>query len=557
MFKNNKELNKKTRTDYIKTILVVACLSFMIIGVAFYFFLIRDFGEMIITMEAEESIMIGNPFNVSIVLDNKTDDKVTDISASLILPSGVVFADGRKDVRRMIRIQEIPSQSVQKIDFTVIVTYPSENKYFNAEIEYMPAILGRTIKTDRELSVLITDWISLEIKTPSQIISGEEFTWELFYKNNSDKNLRANLKLDLPEEMVFRGASESSINIGPNAEGVIKFNSYVVMKEGERFKIRATAIGKINDQEYVLGENEAEIIISSSPLSINIIAPHRDGVALRLGEEFVYTVIIKNNSDIALNNVSVITNLIGEMFADNVLETVEHTPSSMPSLTTIAPGASVEILVPVKISDSYPIYNLDDKNFTSKINVIAESKMASPQNIRIININSLEQRIIGKIRMTAHAMYRDAASRIINEGVFPPIVGSQTEYSIHWNIINYATNMSGVEVLASLPRGVRFLRQVRVDAGELVIDERSGSLSWKIENVQPGTGVISSPISLIFQIQATPEEEHRGTYMTLIEDMVITANDDFTNRVFSSNINRINTELPNDPTVREREGRVR
>lgn len=230
----------------------------------------------------------------------------------------------------------------------------------------------------------------------------------------------------------------------------------------------------------------------------------------------------------------------------------------MPELGEINPGKSAVVTFKVKIADTYPIKKLNDRDFTLKITARIESPTVpyAIKAIKTVNMASLEQKIAGKADVVVEAFYRDAVSGVVNDGVFPPTVGQITEYSVHWKLVNYSTDMSEVEISAEIPPGVEFVKQVKVDAGEFSSDE-SNRIIWKIPKILATTGILSKPVTAIFQVKAVPEARHVGSYMPLLGPTNITAKDDFTESAFSAFKEFITTELPSDKTVSPADGIVR
>jgi hypothetical protein len=117
--------------------------------------------------------------------------------------------------------------------------------------------------------------------------------------------------------------------------------------------------------------------------------------------------------------------------------------------------------------------------------------------------------------------------------------------------------MSDVEVSAELPPGVDFVGEPQIDAGEFESIEEENKVIWKIPKVLATTGILSEPISAIFQIRAVPLPGHIGGYMPILGPTSVSAKDDFTGRQTSSFQEFLTTELKGDPTVRSEDGIVR
>jgi len=556
------------KESYKGTVLAVIGVSFIAIAITAFIFFTRDSRGIYLTLEVEGPVKIGEPFDIAVILNNQSSEEISNINASMILPAGVIFTDRHKALRQTVEIQNISAETFKRQVFAVVITEFAENKIFQAEAEYFSALLGRRVKDSAELSVSVGKWLDLSIKAPDEVTSGEEFEWNITYINNADTSLDMNLEIQIPQELKT-DLPQARIRMAGKESQTETFTGSVVMEEGKRFTIKAIARGMIGEQEYILGETSAEILIASSPLSLVISSNKESGAPLSLNEELTYNLSFSNNSNIAMQNILVTADLQGIMFdmatidsqgeVDSLKGEVLWNQSNTPALASLAPGATYNVNFSVKIKESYPIRRLNDKNFTVNVNANISSPTILPgvKADRTANVASITQNIEGKLRVSARAFYRDAVNRVLNEGVFPPIADEPTEYSIHWEVANYSTDMSDIQVYADLPFGVEFVEQVRVDVGELLFDSTRRRVSWQIPKILATTGVLNRPIIAIFQIRATPSLEHIEYYMPLLEPTHIRAVDDFTKTNFSAVHRYLTTELQDDKTVKPQEGIVR
>ncbi|MFA4999148.1 MAG: hypothetical protein WC519_00155 [Parcubacteria group bacterium] len=566
--KKDEQSDKRPKTNYKGTVRTVAGISLLAIAVAAYFFFGRNAGGAALTVETEGPVRIGEPFDISVTLENKSDGEISEASISLALPSGTSFADEQGDLRRTGKIKSIPAGSFERETFRVVITEFSEDKVFKAEAEYLPLSLGRTIKTSKDLSIKVEKWLSLELRAPDKVVSGEEFEWVLSYANDTDKDWNVDLAVETPDALKTE-LPEKRIKVAAGERKSEAFTASIIMEENKNFEIKATAKGNVEGKEYVLADAMADVMIATSPLSLNISGTKRITEALSPGEQVAYSLSFRNNSDTVMKNISLKATLVGEMFDVSSVEsagsinagakTITWDIGSTPGLAELNPSESKSLSFSVKLVDTYPIKRLNDRNFTVGIDARIESPTIpyTLKTVKTVNVVSLTQKVAGKAEAIAKAFYRDAGAGIINEGPFPPVVGTPTEYSIHWGLVNYSTDMSDVSVSAELPPGVEFVKQVKVDAGEFSADPMAKKITWKVPKVLATTGVLSEPISAIFKIKATPNAGQADGYMPILGPTNITAADDFTGFSFSGFQEYLTTELPADSTVKAEEGIVR
>lgn len=82
-----------------------------------------------------------------------------------------------------------------------------------------------------------------------------------------------------------------------------------------------------------------------------------------------------------------------------------------------------------------------------------------------------------------------------------------------------------------------------------------GEVIWEVGKIKPGTGILEDPLTAAFQISFTPEMAQKGKIATLINEIRISAKDQWTGLLLSTNGEAIDTTLPHDPTVKD--GKIR
>ena len=80
-------------------------------------------------------------------------------------------------------------------------------------------------------------------------------------------------------------------------------------------------------------------------------------------------------------------------------------------------------------------------------------------------------------------------------------------------------------------------------------------ITWEIGKVKPGIGTLEDPLIAVFQISFTPEIVQRGEIAALINEVRVSAKDQWTGLLLSVSDETIDTTLPDDPTVKSGEVR--
>ena len=176
---------------------------------------------------------------------------------------------------------------------------------------------------------------------------------------------------------------------------------------------------------------------------------------------------------------------------------------------------------------------------------------------KTVNTSILETKVAGRVTLYPGGFFRDAQSGILNNGPFPPRVGVPTNFTIHWAISNFATDVDNVEVRARLEDGVNFTGNVKGNTDSLPeFDANTREVVWRVGRLLATTGVIGEKPEAVFQIEAIPSQSFIGKYFPLLGNVSVQGADEFTGTQISSTAQAITTRLLGDPTVKEGDGLV-
>ncbi len=164
-------------------------------------------------------------------------------------------------------------------------------------------------------------------------------------------------------------------------------------------------------------------------------------------------------------------------------------------------------------------------------------------------------KINSRLVLSVKGYYNDDG-RIKNSGPIPPKVGETTSYTIHWQILNLANDVQNVEIKSVLPNWVAWTGETIDQNKELQYDERTGSVIWQAGNIPANTGIVSPIKEIVFQVNIKPIITQKDMLVRLLEETIITGKDNFTEENLETKISPLSTDLPNDPSVSEKEGKV-
>lgn len=563
----------------VRIFFIVLCVIALSLAGAYYFGVFGagggDGAQLI--FKAPDAIFYGVPFELSVGVGNNSAEAWHDVSLSLSLPAGVVFADGAGSKSVGVKQLGILGEgSLTDIKFALVAIQvaPDEKKPASedAATAALSGVEARLIyslgksatvfeKRDIWRAPAFAPAVTVALTLPETIKSGEALKIKIDYANAADADMNGlSLHMQYPEGFVFEKATSDADaygadwNIGALPKGSkdsITIFGHMNTVAASEFTavVRRDAMGSLQP----IAEARAAVAVEEPPLTVAIDINDSPDYVARLGETLTYTVAYSFDTGISLKGgvtvralptselfdfATVMVNDGGSLRADSathapqIIWRVEHPDTE---------GGSVSFSVRVK--NEYGIKRLSDRNFTLKVRAEAQAGTT---------IGSVEReiKVSGDTRVEARGYFRDAASGMINKGVAPPVVGMPTEYTVHWTLKNYGTDVKNIVVRAKLEPGVRF-----VGAGKSTLDSKpsydavSGEVAWKIDRMSATTGVLGSPPEAIFQIEGTPSTYMRGMPMPLVAATAVAALDDFTGVTLSGSAPEITTALPDDPTV--------
>jgi len=565
------------RIDMRKIIFGIGILVIIIGTMAFWFF--SRVGRPSVGLEfmSPSEVAVGEAFQMKVGFSNFSGSVLKNVRLVLSLPDGAFFVGSNSDHRaEELAIGDLGPGSIPapKTFDLVIVEGSQSIKKFEAKLIYSVAPNDKIVfESDAETDVRVGQpAVNLEMKTPKSVFSGENFEITVKYKNNTKNNFENfALQLSYPSIFQFENASEKPSRddnyweigiLEPNSETEFIIKGSVIGQEGSVANFAAELSTEVQGKRYAVNKQAANVEVSVAPLSLAFKVNNSSAYAAKLSDSLKYTISYKNSSDFALQNVKVSAHFVGELFDfstvrsdatfNSFTNTFTWTAAEDSRLASLDPGGGGDLSLTIRLKDAFLINKLGDKNFVLRVDGQIESPTVPPgvDALKTVSVGTTETKVAGNIEVDVLAFYRDAVSGILNSGPFPPRVDQPTEYTIHWKLKNYATDVSNVVVSAYLQSGSQFTGKTKSTIGEApVYDQGSGKVIWSITNLSATRGVVGSQVEAVFQVVLAPNSNQVGKFVDILSKTDVEAKDDFTGVVLTNSDSKLTTELPDDPTV--------
>ena len=265
-----------------------------------------------------------------------------------------------------------------------------------------------------------------------------------------------------------------------------------------------------------------------------------------------------NNLDTKVNDLVITAKIYGNAlnrktinvdqgYYDSSQGVITWDKNSQGKLAEINPGDSGSVnfsLSPLSLFSAQggillePTINID-------VSISAKQPLQGNQINKLDNSESKIIKVISNVGLSEKALYYSGAFK--NIGTIPPKAEKETTYTVVWALSNTANNISGAQVVSSLPAWVRFVGPVSPPSEDLTYDLSTKKITWNVGGIPKGTGITGGDREVSFQIGFTPSLSQIGTMPLLINDTTLTGHDDFANVDVKVNKTSLNTMLQDDP----------
>ncbi|MDO8752226.1 MAG: hypothetical protein Q7J22_01550, partial [Candidatus Wolfebacteria bacterium] len=421
--------------------------------------------------------------------------------------------------------------------------------------------------------------IAVELeRDDNQVLGGSAFWFNIMYSNVSDVDVDdIRMEVQYPDAFSYISADlpPDSLNnfwklgaLRAGSKGKLAIQGKLSGANNAEFPFPVRVYGSFLDKNYLIGETEVGFAVAPSPLLLQVLVNGSEDYVARPGEELTYTIRYTNLSGVQLSDLTILGSFLGEMYDFRTLDSgltldsrsrLRWDKANTPALLQLEAGGSGEVQFRVKLKNQYPIARLSDKNFRLRASVEASSPTV-PYYLSGDKIRALREvttKVRGTVDVDARAYYRDSDSGMVNGGTLPPRVGEETEYTVHWLLRNYSTDVRDARVRATLPYGVEWTGHVKSDTETLPLyDELTREVSWEVPEISATNGVLNPPLQAIFQVRIRPDASLVGKLQPLLDETTFTATDDFTGVTLRADDFGLNTLLSDDATVGAGQGIV-
>ncbi len=539
-----------------------------------------------VSINAPLSVAGGEPISFDIQVSNRNNIKLETVDLSVDFPAGTVNAsDTTKELKNFRQLfPDIDPGGTEKKTLQAVV-YGEENskKIIEVTVEYRVKGSTSVFQKKKSFDLLISSSpLTLSVESFKEVNSGQEFEIAVQMNSNSKETIKnVLLKAVYPFGYTYvssdlKPLADTSLwkigDIPPSGKKIVKIKGRLDGQDDETRVFRFITGAQSTKNEKVIG---TEYVSSSQDISIR--KPFMSvGVSLdgdTESVEYIGNFNVPVRIDVSYFN-NLPTNIInGEIhvkLSGSAFDKVSVSPEdglymsanneivwnsiTTPDLRNISAGGNGRVsftIIPKNQSNSFksvinPEIYLDVSvkgNRNSEANVPETFISSARRHIKISSNISLSGQVVRSI------------GPFKNTGPIPPKAEKETTYTVVWTVDNTSSSVSGAQVVSGLPPYVKWLDKVSPTGENITYNKVDGQIVWRIGNM--GTYTSSNTRRQVsFQVSMTPSVAQVDQALTLVNQAVLTAQDDFTNQQLNSNLNVLSTRFSTDPAFRDDDEKV-
>ncbi|MEI6553072.1 MAG: hypothetical protein WCO09_00730 [bacterium] len=570
--------------SFLKGLVVFAVIFLLVaIGVAYYYFKINpntiSSSNIDISVSGPVTVSAGQELDLDVNIFNNNPSGIEAADLIMTYPEGTRSADDKETslITDRIPIGDIPAGGTERVTAkSILLGEEGSTKNINVALEYkLPGTNSLFLKEKSYPMGIGTGPVSITVDSIKEITPEQNTKFVVSVKSNSSDIIKSVvLKADYPFGFDYVDAEPSPSSSNNNWR-----LGDIVPGEVKKIEVNAKIFGQANQERTVRfsagtaqsnDPNSIATTFASFSQTVNLKAPFLgadvaingsgDEITVANSGQFILgEVLWKNNLDVSIHNVLIEGKLTGSIidrgsinvpngFYKSDTDMFYWEKSNAPEMEDVAPSQSGLAHFNMKVMDltkdlasnlRRPEVTL---TFTVKGNRLNENKVSE----EITSQSSRKIRIASDLGLSTRLLYNDGPFE--NTGPMPTKAESRTTYTANVKVSNSYNTVKGAIYTAKLPIYVRWLGNVSPSTASstVVYDAENRTITWNAGDIAPGTGYITNPKEMSYQVEFLPSLSQINQSPVIINSQRIAGTDSFTNTVDSADGYSLNTQIKED-----------
>ena len=582
----NTEYKKDKMSFFTKLFIFSALFCVTVVSIGAYLFFnganLISADNIDIVISGPVSIPGGELVTFDIVAKNNNKIELKTVDMTVDFPAGTTNPDNPSQVLKQYSkvLGDIP-QGGSVNDSVRAIIFGEENLQKQVAVTLTYGVKGSTsvfTKTKTYDVLVNSSPIRTDVSVLKEVISGQEFDIKVELSSNSKEPLRGIVfEAIYPFGFNYISSSLSPIS-GNNIWGI----GDIPVGGKRAFTIKGTLSGE-NDELRVFNFNvgaksssnpakigtpyislQRESIIQKPFVSLNIDiagnSENKDYIG-QFGRSSNVSIRWFNNLPTIVSNMKVVARIEGSAYDrtkvtpdsgyfNSADDTITWSQQTNPEFESVGPGDSGTLSFNIEPVD----FGRGGKVVTNPqilINASVSGRRTQETNVPLSVTASTKRSISVPSSVDLSARIVRSTGPFQNTGPIPPKVDQTTTYSVIWSVTNTTNSVRDVVVKATLPPNVKWLNNIEPSSETVLYDENSGLVTWNVGSIEASKPNSSARKEIIFQVSFTPNVIQLGNVPTLVNNMSLTAIDNFTNTSLQSRQDQLTTRYSTDSVYKQ------
>ncbi|MBU0879327.1 hypothetical protein KKH00_00765 [Patescibacteria group bacterium] len=385
--------------------------------------------------------------------------------------------------------------------------------------------------------------LAMNLFLPDKVYQGAEFDGEIKLKNNSANDLeKIKLEFIAPDLKIKQNGKSLKNNlivldkIEAGEEIVITFNVVSLGKEGKASLTLACFID-LGKEKLKQAEIKKEIVIKVPKFKVTLKAEKNNILS---DKEVLFRLNYKNEEEKKVDNIRLILATDNDNFSLDSIALVNNKKCKIKN--------NILIIESVEFGESdfidFKVKFLKKRAVTEQKNNLAATVIydIGEEKVRYIS-RSPKVCVLSDISLKSEGYYYSQQGDQLGIGPLPPIVDTQTNYWIFFEIDNFGNDLKNATFIATLPRDVIWINKKSLSAGNLQYGEASKRVIWTVDEVNKNGG----NYRVGFEVGVAPSQKDIGKILKLLSDISFSVDDNFCEEeITKTDFKDISTDLEKD-----------
>jgi hypothetical protein len=516
--------------------------------------------EMVI--DAPEVAPSGGEIIYRINIKNNDSSTLEGLELELVYDDGVSYISSVPKSEsisgRSFKVPDMePGQQASLIVKTSAQGSLNEDKELTAKLHYhFSNFTSEFVKEVRTSTRLVASDVTIEITGTQNTNNSQVVSYDVVYKNNSDKDIgSARVELKYPEGFVFSDSNPKP-SLGQNIwnvaslksgqQGKISFQgTFKNARPGQSLTFTADYL-VLDDrgQYFIQASNTFITAVSSLPLVIDHkLESQAENNVVKPGDFLNYQVTYQNNDQTVATGVQLSITLdskaldlasIRAQEGDVQGNEITWNASGVSNLERLAPNQSGQVRFSVRVK------NPAVKDESTNIIIKSSARIKANEYQNYLPGNEIT------LKVSSPASMEGSASFVT--GQLPPKVGQASTFQVILDLRNSTNEFRDTVVTGFVPNGVTFETNSvnSKEAGNVTYDPSTGKVTWKVGQLAAHLGDFNPVRKMTFNVRVTPTVQQVGQEAILFRNITLTAKDTFTDQTIGLKTDDIKTsDIPN------------